>query len=130
MATGTTPSRTALVVDDEESILSLLDDLLQDAGWTTTCFDRGKPAMDALEHQRFDLMVIDVGLPDMNGLRICLRARERWDDDVMILIITADDQRARSIGAYTAGADEFVAKPFDLGELLGMINARFRPVAS
>ena len=120
-------TRSALIVDDEEPLLQVLDELLREAGFTTTCFSRGKPALAALQQQRFDLMVLDVGLPDVNGLRLALAARELYDDDIMILIMTGDDQRARSAGAYTVGADDFIGKPFDLDQLIARINAHFQP---
>ena len=130
MADRPTATRTALVVDDEPHLLDVLDELLRDAGFATTCFGAGRPALAALERQRFDLLVIDVGLPDINGLRICMAARERYDEDVVILIITADDQRARSVGAYAVGADDFVGKPFDVDDLLARINKNFRRASS
>lgn len=129
MPADTTEIRTALIVDDEEPLLQVLDEVLREAGFATTCFTRGRPALEALSHGRFDLLVLDVGLPDMNGLRIGLAARERYDDDVVILIITADDQRARSVGAYAVGADDFMGKPFDIEQLVARINARFGPAA-
>ena len=69
--------RTALVVDDESPLLQLLQEVLEEAGFSATCFGRGQPALDALAARRFDILVIDIGLPDMNGMRICEEARER-----------------------------------------------------
>jgi CheY-like chemotaxis protein len=76
---------TALVVDDEIPLLQLLGESLEEAGFTPTCFGLGAPALAALAQHRFDLMVIDIGLPDMNGMQICKSARERYGADVAIL---------------------------------------------
>lgn len=97
--------RTALVVDDEAPIRGLLEDILVDAGFITTCFALGKPALQELDKHSFDLLVIDIGLPDMNGLSICEEARSRYGADVVILIITADNRKERSIMALEMGVN-------------------------
>ncbi len=119
-------ARTALVVDDEIPLLQLLEEVLEEAGFSVTCFGRGQPALDALASRRFDILVIDIGLPDMNGMRICEEARERYGDDVAILIITADNRKERCITALELGADDFVGKPFDVEELLARITSMLR----
>ncbi len=119
-------AQTALVVDDEPVVLELLDDILVEAGFATTCFGRGQPAMEALGQRRFDLLVIDLGLPDMNGMRICMEARDRYGDDVAILIVTADGRKERRIAALELGADDVVGKPFAIDELLARIIAKLR----
>jgi DNA-binding response OmpR family regulator len=124
----TAPS--ALVVDDEPALLSLLEDVLVDAGFETTCFGRGAPALDALAQRRFDLLVVDIGLPDTNGMRICEVARQRYGDEIAILIITADNRKERCITAFELGADDFVPKPFDLDELMMRITVILRRTAS
>jgi DNA-binding response OmpR family regulator len=117
---------TALVVDDEIPLLQLLGKVLEEAGFTPTCFGLGAPALAALAQHRFDLMVIDIGLPDMNGMQICESARERYGADVAILIITADNRRERCITALELGADDFVSKPFDVEELMARISSVLR----
>ncbi len=119
-------ARTALVVDDETPLLQLLEEVLEEAGFSVTCFGRGQPALDALASRRFDILVIDIGLPDMNGMRICEEARERYGDDVAILIITADNRKERCITALELGTDDFVGKPFDVEELLARITSMLR----
>jgi DNA-binding response OmpR family regulator len=126
MTAGDSAARTALVVDDEIPLLQLLEEVLDEAGFSVTAFGRGQPALDALASRRFDILVIDIGLPDMNGMRICEEARERYGDDVAILIITADNRKERCITALELGADDFVGKPFDVEELLARINSMLR----
>jgi DNA-binding response OmpR family regulator len=118
--------RTALVVDHESPLLQLLQEVLEEAGFRVTCFGRGQPALDLLALRRFDILVIDIGLPDMNRMRICEEARERYGDDVAILIITADNRKERCITALELGADDFVGKPFDVEELLARITSMLR----
>ncbi len=121
---------TAMIVDDQAALLSLLEDVLADAGFATSSFDQGTPALDALAQQRFDLLVVDVGLPDMNGLRICEVARQLYGDEIAILIITADNCKERCITAFELGADDFVPKPFDLDELVARITVILRRTVS
>lgn len=121
--------RTALVVDDEAPIRGLLEDILDDAGFTTTSFALGGPALQELAKHSFDLLIIDIGLPDMNGLSICEEARARYGSDVVILIITADSRKERCIMALEMGADDFVGKPFDIEELLIRIDVKLRRTA-
>ncbi len=118
--------RTALIVDDEPSILGVLSEILEDAGFITTAFSRGVPALEAVQRQRFDLLLIDVGLPDISGMAICGTARERYGDDAVILIVTADARTERLVTALDLGADDFVAKPFDIEELLTRIEVKLR----
>lgn len=121
--------RSTLIVDDEIPLLNLLADVLEDAGFEVSTFERGAAALAALEARRYDLLLVDVGLPDMNGMHICEVARARYGDDVAILIITADNRRERCITALELGADDFVGKPFDVEELLARVNATLRRTA-
>ncbi len=122
-------ARTALIVDDELPLLQLLGEVLDEAGFATTCFGTDAPALDALRTSRFDLLVVDIGLPDMNGMHICETARARYGEDVAILIITADNRKERCITALELGADDFVGKPFDIEELMARISSVLRRTA-
>jgi DNA-binding response OmpR family regulator len=121
-----TSTRTAMVVDDDKAVLELLLELLVEDGFITTGFQRGQEALDALSRQRYDLLVVDVGLPDINGMCICQEARQRYGDDIVIFIITADQQRERVVTALEIGADDFIGKPFNTEELLARIEAKLR----
>jgi len=117
---------TALIVDDDQGILSVLDTILTDAGFTTTCFERGLPAIDAIAHQHFDVLVLDIALPDISGMQICERARECYGEMAVILILTANSQTERLVTALNLGADDFMPKPFDIDELLIRIDVKLR----
>ena len=118
--------RTALVVDDEPAVLDLVEEILIDAGFAISRFPRGRPALEAITQRRFDLLIIDVNLPDLSGMAICDAARARYGEDAAILVITADSRKDRVITALNLGADDFVPKPFHVDELLARIAAKLR----
>jgi two-component system response regulator MprA len=117
---------TALVIDDDPAILEFLEELLAEAGFVSVCFGRGQPALATLARQRFDLLLIDLWLPDLNGLEICQAARKWYGPEPVVLIITADHRVERWITAFDLGADDCIGKPFDIDELLARIHAKFR----
>ena len=117
---------TALVVDDDYGIRELLVNLLDDLGFITTAFDRGGPALAAVNQGHFDLLLVDQWLPDLNGVQICEAAYQRYGNTAAILMITADTGPERHITALTLGADDVVTKPFDIDVLLLRITAKLR----
>ncbi len=80
MDTDERAAPTALVVDDDAAILELIAEVVREAGYTPTCSTRGQPAFATLAQQRFDLLLIDLWLPDLNGLELC-QATRRWYGD-------------------------------------------------
>ena len=121
-------SRTALVVEDDQLMLNMLHDVLEDAGFETTAVDHGSPAMTLLTERRFDVLLIDIKLPDMNGLVICDAARERYQDQITILVITGVTVKWNCVSSFQLGADDFLRKPFDLNELIARIESKLRRV--
>jgi DNA-binding response OmpR family regulator len=126
MSTPHEPQQTALVIDDDTSILEMLNDLLVDAGFATTTVTRGQDALDAIARQHFDVLLVDIGLPDMSGMNVCNAARSSYGPKAAILMITADARRERIVTALELGADDFVPKPFFIDELLARIHAKLR----
>ncbi len=116
----------ALVVEDDRAILELLDEVLQDAGFDTTLLTVGRPALDAIKERRFDLLVLDLWLPDLNGMQICEVAREHYQDDVTIVMISADPRQHLVATALQVCADDFMSKPFTVDELVARIEAKLR----
>jgi DNA-binding response OmpR family regulator len=117
---------TALVVDDDAATLELLAEVLQDAGFTPTCFTRGQPALATLAAQSFDLLLIDLWLPDLKGFALCQAARDWYGDAPTVMLITADQRVTSWITALDLGADDCLGKPFDIEELLARIGAKRR----
>ncbi len=126
MTTLAKETRTALVVDDDPAILEVLAAILDNDGFATTGVGYAQAALDLLEQRRFDLLLIDLGLPDMSGMVICDAARQRYGDDVVILIVTADNRPDRLVTALQLGADDLVPKPFSIDELLMRIEVKLR----
>jgi DNA-binding response OmpR family regulator len=114
----------ALVVEDDDAIREILSDLLVEAGFQTTCCRLGQTALELIEQQNFDLLLIDVGLPDMSGLLVCEQGRSHYGPNAAILIITADSRTTRLLTAFDLGADDFIAKPFNIEELMTRIEVK------
>ncbi len=119
-------SRTALVVEDDQLMLKLLHEVLEDAGFETTVVDQGKLALTVLAERCFDVLLVDVTLPDMNGLSICEAARTWYQDQVAILVITGQEIQRRGLAALQLCADDFLGKPFHLDELIARIESKLR----
>ena len=126
MTNGVETRRTALAVDDDPAILELLVGILDEAGFTTTAFARGLPALAAINQRHFDLLLIDQWLPDIDGIQICEGAHARYGNTAAVLLVTADTGAERHITALTVGADDVVTKPFDIDVLLARIEAKLR----
>jgi len=113
-----------LVVDDEPNILSTLAPLLESHGYQVSTATRGQAALDALADQPPDLMVLDLGLPDLDGVDVCAAARAR--SSLPIVVLSARGREADKVRALDAGADDYVTKPFGSDELLARIRAALR----
>ncbi len=124
----TLASRTALVVEDHHSLLDVLHDALEDAGFDTTAVDCGSLAMEMVEEQCFDVLLVDVNLPDINGLIICDAARERYQERTAILAMSGQETARWGPTSLQACADDFLGKPFDLDELIARIESKLRRV--
>ncbi len=129
---STTPhaGHAALVVDKDQSLRFLLAEVLTDSGFSTSCHSLGHSAVTALATQRFDLIITDVDLPDINGLVLCAMAREHYGDGPVILMIMGDKPQDRGITSLELGADDFLPKPFRVDELLARIEAKVRRLPS
>ncbi len=120
--------RTALIVEDDQALLDVLHEVLEDAGFETTAVDCGRPAMRMLAKQRFDVLLVDVNLPDMSGMVVCDTARERYQNQIVILVITGLNIGRRRTSSLQVCADDFLGKPFDLNELRSRIESKLRRV--
>jgi DNA-binding response OmpR family regulator len=125
-----TRRRTALLVEDDDDMLALLEHVLGMAGFDTESASRGQAALEALEHRRFDVLLIDVGLPDMNGLVIGDRARELYKNEVVIIVITGEQIYSRRLTSLELNADDFLGKPFAPEELIARIQSKLRRMDS
>ena len=114
-----------LVVDDEKQIHRFLRPALEAAGYRTLSAADGAEALRLAASQGPDAVLLDLGLPDMDG-KIVLE-RLRGFSAVPVIVLSARDREAEKIAALDAGADDYVEKPFGLGELLARLRAALRP---
>jgi two-component system KDP operon response regulator KdpE len=113
-----------LVVDDEPQIHRFLAPALAASGYETVRAERGDEALRLAAARAPDAILLDLGLPDMDGHEVLTKLREFTD--VPIIILSARDREAEKIAALDAGADDYVEKPFKLGELLARIRTALR----
>lgn len=113
-----------LLVDDEQQILRALRPALVAAGYEVATAETGGEALSHLAGEACDVVVLDLGLPDMDGKDVISRIRE-WSE-VPILVLSARDLEHEKIAALDQGADDFINKPFGVGELLARIRASLR----
>ncbi len=114
-----------LVVDDEPSLSELLSLALRYEGWEVRTADDGASAITAAQQMRPDLVVLDVMLPDMDGLQVLRRLRAE-SDRTPVLFLTAKDAVEDRIAGLTAGGDDYVTKPFSIEELVLRLRALLR----
>jgi DNA-binding response OmpR family regulator len=116
--------KTILVVDDEPKIAALARDYLEHAGFAVLVAGEGRAALALARSRRPDLVVLDLGLPGLDGLDVA-RALRR-DSDVPILMLTARTDEADRIVGLELGADDYVTKPFSPRELVARVRAILR----
>lgn len=116
-----------LVIDDEKQIRRLLKVALSGHGYEVEEAALGQEGLDQAVAYRPDLIILDLGLPDMNGLDVLRELRE-WSK-IPVIILSVKEQENDKITALDAGADDYVTKPFGMGELLARIRAAMRHVA-
>ena len=113
-----------LVVDDEKAIQRFLKNSLSSAGFSVHIAENGKEALNAALAVRPDLVVLDLGLPDMDGIEVLRRLRE-WSQ-APVIILSVRDREDEKVTALDSGADDYVTKPFGTGELLARIRVALR----
>jgi len=110
-----------LLVEDEENIREVVKLNLELEEYEVITSDNGKDALKKIEEQHFDLLVLDVMLPDVDGFQICEQVRLS-NMDVPIIFLTAKDTSLDRINGLKKGADDYLTKPFHLEELLLRVN--------
>jgi DNA-binding response OmpR family regulator len=119
-------SRKILIVDDDTALRqSLAEQLERDAEFTVVECDTATTALDAVRRERFDAMLLDVGLPDMDGRDLCRQIRDAGIS-VPIVMLTAADSEGDTVMGLDAGANDYVTKPFRLNVLLARLRAHLR----
>jgi DNA-binding response OmpR family regulator len=117
-----------LIVEDDESIGSGLERVLASQGYAVRRLARGRQAPAAADED-VGLVILDLGLPDVDGIDVCRRLRAARPD-LAILIVTARDHELDVVAGLDAGADDYLVKPFRLSELLARVRAHLRRTAA
>jgi two-component system KDP operon response regulator KdpE len=117
-----------LIVDDEPNILGTVSPLLRARGYDVSSAMSGRAGLEAVERDKPDLIVLDLGLPDMDGVEVCRHMRQATS--VPIVVLSARGAEGDKVAALDAGADDYVTKPFGTEELLARIRAALRRVDS
>ncbi len=117
-----------LVCDANSQVQRALQVILRDAGYKVRCTATGQAALDRVVRRRPDAVILELLLPDIDGIELCCRLRER--DDMPILVLSSVDDQQAKIDAFESGADDYVTKPFGPGELVARLAARLRAAPS
>lgn len=113
-----------LVVDDEKEIADLIEVYLTNEGYTVHKFYNGKDALACIEETSLDLAILDVMLPDVDGLSICRKIREKFYYPVIMLTAKVEDRD--KITGLTMGADDYITKPFNPLEVVARVKTQLR----
>ena len=113
-----------LLVDDELSIQRAMAPLLRSRGYSVALASTGREALDLFSRERPDLVILDLGLPDIHGIEVCRQVRELADTP--ILILSARGAEKDKVAALDQGADDYMTKPFGPEELMARVRATLR----
>lgn len=115
-----------LIVEDDKGISDFIIPELEHEGFKTRLAETGRQALDMFETEEPDLVLLDVMLPELNGLEVLRRIRTK--SNVPVILETARGETIDKITGLNAGADDYIPKPFEIEELLARINALFRRI--
>jgi DNA-binding response OmpR family regulator len=119
------PRRKILIIEDEPHIVLGLTDALEFEGFAVVSANRGRDGVNLARQEKPDAILLDLMLPDTNGFKVCEELRH-WDAFVPIVMLTARGQEIDKIRGLDAGADDYVTKPFSVGELIARMRAILR----
>jgi DNA-binding response OmpR family regulator len=121
---GTSSTGTVLVVEDEPDLRRSLDTVLRRAGYTVVLAEDGRAGLRAVHDVRPDALVLDIGLPGMDGWQVLARVRDL--SDVPVLLLTAHGAETEKVRGLRAGADDYLTKPYGNNELVARVQALLR----
>ena len=116
-----------LVVDDEKTLVKGMKFNLENEGYEVECAYDGAAALELAREGRFDLIILDVMMPEMDGLEACMKIREF--SNVPIIMLTAKSEDADKLMGFESGADDYITKPFNILELKARVRALLRRAA-
>ena len=118
-------TRTILVVEDQKDLQNYLKEFLSDNDYLVITASDGIQALNAINKSKPDLVLMDLGLPNMSGESVVLEVRKKWPD-LRVIILSARNDTLDIVKGLNLGADDYITKPFQLEELLARIKARLR----
>jgi DNA-binding response OmpR family regulator len=124
MAAAEEASGRILLVDDEQAVQTLLTYPLRKDGYEVVSAQDGREALDRFAEQRFDLVVLDIMMPRLDGIEVCRRLRAR--SQVPIIMLTAKDDEIDKVLGLEMGADDYITKPFSVREFRSRVRAALR----
>ena len=119
---------TVLIVEDDKYIMSLTTIYLKDEGYKTVAAITGKEAVALFYANNPDIILLDLGLPDMDGMEVIRQIREK--SSAPIIVVSAREEESEKIRALDLGADDYMTKPFHMGELLARMRVSKRKLNS
>ena len=121
-----TKKHRVLIIEDEKNLARFVDLELQHEGYETAICHDGRKGLETALNQEWDVILLDLMLPELNGLEVCRRIRPI--KDTPIIIMTARDSVIDRVSGLDQGADDYIVKPFAIGELLARLRALFRRI--
>lgn len=115
---------TIIVVDDEKEIRNLIGIYLENEGYKVIKAENGIKALEILEKEKIDLIILDIMMPDMDGIEACTKIRE--EKNMPIIMLSAKTEDMDKIWGLTAGADDYMTKPFNPLELIARVKSQLR----
>lgn len=113
-----------LIVDDDKDIVELISDILEEEGYIIYKEYNGRGALEKIEENKYDLIILDIMMPGMDGLEVLKKVRDKVDNP--ILFLTAKSKSMDKVIGFEIGADDYITKPFDDYELIARVKAHIR----
>lgn len=113
-----------LIVDDDVAIANLIADALEDEGFLTLIYNDGESALKQIKETEFELIILDIMMPKMDGLTLCRKIRDSVS--CPILFLTAKSNMVDTLVGFEMGADDYISKPFMVEELVARVKAHIR----
>lgn len=118
------PTQRILIIEDEENLAEALRYTLEREGYSANAVNNGRAGLETARASRPDLVILDLMLPDLDGMSICKTLRQ--ESDVPLLMLTARSLEEERVAGLDAGADDYVTKPFGMRELIARVRAMLR----
>ncbi len=119
------PSEKILIVEDEEIITLFISNVLKSNGYFVATTKTGKDALDEIKKTHYNLVLLDIGLPDMTGLEILKRIRET-NDNLIVIMITGRPRLETSIDSVNYGADGYLVKPIRSKDIIDIVEVKLK----